>query len=561
MKKYLDKFVKSMIVLLLPMVSYGLLGPLEIFFGNEKDFNFWYTDFYGALVILSVVVWVALALMTALLPDKVYRFVNAGILAVGLGSYVQNMFMNIKLSEADGSPMRWDELGSFTYINLIIWIVIIAVCVAGSILFSKKWNIISFACAGFLSAIQLVAVISLLLTSIGGKAEGGSLQMSGKDQLKVASEHNVIMFVLDTFGTGQMEQAVEKYPDMLDGLQDFTYYTNADCHYYCTFPSMTNMLTGNRFDFEAPLSQEWLAESWNSDKAKKFYQKLHDDGYICHLYSGETGYVYGDLSNLEGKWDNVSHMNTKVDRKHLTKLMIKMSVYRYAPYLIKPRFEVLTKEFDAVVDYVGDVGIVDDNGDFYRMLSENGLTVEPSMDKAFIIQHLFGTHQPYTIDEQAQKVESADVSQTARGLMVIVDEYLSELKKLGIYDNANIIITADHGSWYGSDTQPIFFIKRSGETHAKMEINTAPVSLDDVQATVLNLIGEEYSDYGTSVFDWNPGDTREREVYMRINDDAYPDVPGSSFNVYYGYKYMTDKDELNTKVAVGPDEVIPATPW
>ena len=48
---------------------------------------------------------------------------------------------------------------------------------------------------------------------------------------------------------------------------------------------------------------------------------------------------------------------------------------------------------------------------------------------------------------------------------------------------------------------------------------------------------------------------------MRQNDDNYPAVEGSSFNVYYAYNYSTNKEELEKTVDDGPDDIIPATPW
>lgn len=561
MKNYWNKLKTTLVILALPMISYGFLGPLEIFFGNEKDFNFWYTDFFGIFVLLSLAVWIVGSLLIALFPAKIQKIMNALILGVGLASYLQNMFMNIKLSEDDGSPMRWETLGNFPTINLLVWIAILVIVIVACVLLKKKWDMVSMAAAGFLSAVQLVAVVSLLLTSIGARNDSGDLQMSGRDQMKVASEENIIVFVLDTYGTTQLEKALEQYPDMLDGLHDFTYYNNADCRYYCTFPSMTHMLTGNEFDFEAELSQDWMSESWQTERAVQFYETLHKEGYVCNLYSAETGYVYGDLANLTGKFDNVNHMTPIVNQKQLVKLMAKMSIYRYVPYVMKPRFEVLTMQFGEVVFFEGDVASVDNNGEFYQKLINERLQIQESEDNALIIQHLFGTHKPYTIDENAMLVEEAEINQTVHGLSVIWDEYLAQLQELGVYDDATIIITADHGSWHGSDPQPIFFIKQSGETHEEMQVNTAPISLADFQATIMQVVGQDSSAYGTSIFEWEPGESRERSVYMRITDDDYPEVPGSSFNVYYGYTYTTDKTELNERIAAGPDEILPATPW
>lgn len=551
---------RTLIIMLLPMVSYGLLGPLEIYFGNQKDFLFEYTDFLGIFIVGALVVWGVASLILALFPDKINRILNGFILGVGFASYIQNMFMNIKLSENDGSPMRWEEIGNFMIINLLIWIGIIVVVLCVCVGLKKYWDYISVGGAAFLSAIQLVAIISLLIPAVISGKDEKEMQIATTERFYVAKENNVIVFVLDTLGNTQYENALKQYPDLADGLSDFTFYNNADCHYYCTFPSMTHMLTGEEFDFNA-VSEEWMETSWNSEKAVNFYQTLHDSEYTCNLYSGTTGYVYGDLNNLYGKFDNIQEVETKTDRFLLIKKLGKMSIYRYVPYILKPYFEVLSLEFDGIVSYAEGENCIDDNGEFYQLLLDNPLQIDSKMENAFIIQHLFGTHKPYTLNEKAEIVESADVNETIKGLTIIVNEYLQQMKEIGVYDKATIIIVADHGSWWGGDPQPVFFIKRSGENHDEQIVNTAPVSLDDMQATILSVIGKDYSEYGTSIFDWQEGEQRERSVYMRMTDEDYPDVAGSSWNVYYKYTYLSDKDELNTKIAQGPEEILPATPW
>lgn len=42
---YIQRLKRTGIVCLFPVVSYGILGPLEIYCGNEKDFSFGLTDF------------------------------------------------------------------------------------------------------------------------------------------------------------------------------------------------------------------------------------------------------------------------------------------------------------------------------------------------------------------------------------------------------------------------------------------------------------------------------------------------------------------------------------
>lgn len=557
--KYLTKLKKSMLIVLLPVVSYGILGPLEIFFGNEKDFAFRYTDFVWSFLGIALLLWGVLSALLAMVPEKVYGLVSALLLGVGIASYIQNMFMNIKLSEADGSPMHWEELGSFPIINILIWMFILAVVICVYFFLRKAWDIFSMAVPSFLCAIQLIAVISLLITAPPTE-NGLELQVSGEKQFMVGPNDNIIMFVLDTLGNTNFERMLEVYPDTIDGLKDFTFYNNADCHYYCTFPSMTHFLTGEDFNFEMQ-SQDWMRQAWESERANCFWNEMKKSNYSCQLFASEIGYVYGDVANLDGAFDNIEPMETKIKQGQLLSLLAKMSAYKYVPYVLKPKFEVLTKEFNEVVEYIDGIEIVTDNGRFYQQLKDQELTIDNSVQNALIIQHLYGIHTPYTLDENANTVDEATVEETTKGLMVILDEYLQQLNSLGVYDKATIIITADHGAWYGDDTQPIFFIKRGNEKHEEMQVNTAPISLDDFQATILEIIGKDHLQYGTSIYDWAEGDTRDRTVYMRMTDDAYPAVEGSSFNVYYQYSYSTDKEELNRKVGEGPEAVLPATPW
>jgi len=558
---YKERIKRTGIIFLFPIISYGILGPLEIYCGNEKDFSFELTDFIWIFLGISFAAWFLSTMICALFNEKINEKICAIVLGFSVASYIQNMFMNVKLSEIDGSAMNWEPLKTFSYINLGIWIIIILFSVILSLIMKKKWSVCAVGISAFFSVIQLVAVAFLVINTAMQPDDTSDLRVSGEGQFEVAAGNNIIVFVLDTFGNTQLENALKLYPDMLAELSDFTFYNNADCHYYCTFPSMTHMLTGNEFDFNSE-SIQWLNDSWKSDRANKFYNILEDNNYTCNLYSASAiTYTYGDIGNLNRKFNNIQPIDVVINQGKMLSLMGKMSIYKYFPYVMKPYFEILTYQFNDVVTLKEVEDVISGNAQFYEMLNEKKLTINSDYRNALIIQHLFGTHIPYTSDENAKLVEEATVDETVHGLIVICREYLSQLKKLGVYDKATIIITADHGSWYGNDPQPILFVKREGEIHDQMQVNTAPVSLDDFQATVLSILGENYSEFGASIFDWEEGEERNRTVYMRENDEKYPEVSGSSFNVYYEYSYSKDKEELVEKIKAGPDNVIMATPW
>lgn len=87
--------------------------------------------------------------------------------------------------------------------------------------------------------------------------------------------------------------------------------------------------------------------------------------------------------------------------------------------------------------------------------------------------------------------------------------------------------------------QPIFFIKRPNEHHEKMAINNAPISGDDFQATILDIIDDDYSLCGTSIYDWKENQKRERTTWH---------MDKSASGGLFGYTYYTNGDEIKNKV-------------
>ena len=112
---------------------------------------------------------------------------------------------------------------------------------------------------------------------------------------------------------------------------------------------------------------------------------------------------------------------------------------------------------------------------------------------------------------------------------------MDEMKKLGIYDNATIIITADHGqntnvmkesevdTDYDMTSTPILFVKLAGEQHEERFVNsTAPVSHTDFMATVIKAVGGDAQQYGRTFSQIDSNEGRERIfTYVTPPDKKY----------------------------------------
>ena len=193
---------------------------------------------------------------------------------------------------------------------------------------------------------------------------------------------------------------------------------------------------------------------------------MKDNNYKANVYTTDSNVLTSanGCKILRDKISNVTNepREVSVDTDLLIKTLVKMSCYRMAPDVLKQQFYTNVSEYSLIVEDLGE-GILQTNSDFYAKLKEQGLKADKSSNY-FIVQHLIGTHE-FNTDENGNYREKTSVEETARGCMTIMEAYLNQLKELGVYDDATIIITADHGGCDKEDLQVIYFVKKPGETH------------------------------------------------------------------------------------------------
>lgn len=543
------KAYESFIICLFPVILYGIIGPLEIYVGNPYEFNFELRDFIYIFIFASLFIWVIASIILILLPKKISSIFKVVIFTFSLLSYLQNMFLNKKLINSNGDPMDWGgaEIRHLMTTNLIIWIVVAVLCFIIPLIY-KKYAKIYFGISAFLSMVQIIAVISLLLRANSVVYTQKPLALNCEDQFELSANDNIIVFLLDGFSNTWFEYVLEENPDFAEGLKDFTYYNNADAHYLGTFPSMIHMLTGTDVDRNSS-KEEYLNICWETPFCEYFWDTLHSKGYECDLYFREEPiYIGGSYENLIGKIDNVSERERTIRTDLLIRLMEKMTIYKYVPYICKPRFEVYSytmKEVSAW-NFDGFYGIDQDNslcqnGVFGEKLLSDGIIIDTSINNKFSFNFLTGLHTPrQTLANGMFSETETSMEETSVGCIRILLEYINQLKELGIYDDATVIITADHGRDL-SDPQVMFLIKSPNQINEQIMISSAPVSHDDLLPTILDILEVDYDEYGKSVYDWKEEDYRTRELWVPVTGLEN----GFGYDGYFIYSYDTDRTEIN----------------
>ena len=539
-----NKIKDSFKILLFPVVMLFLLGPAEIYYSNKNEFAFGFFDFAYIFMVIAFVTLGLGTIIISLFPKNIYIYVTGLIFATSISMYLQNLMFNKGVFNSDGSAIDWDKYKNYSRINIVVWLTIYIVVFLLLLLKKKSGNIlknISFILGIFQLISYLIIVVQCVLYP--KQYTDNHYTFSGKNQMKYGQE-NIIVILLDHYPNTLFENELyyKNKESVEEVLHDFTYYDNANCNYCYTFPSIPAMLTGQPADSDMT-QQEWSDYIWNSEKCVGFYDALHNDGYRCNIYSGKDAFaVFGNIKNLDGKFDNIIEDEPYINYGLMCRLLEKQTIYKYAPYCVKPRFEIVSNAFKDTFIFRQEDGIVAyDNCEFYTRLSKEGLSVEKGLEKQFTFIHLAGTHWPYHTGENGEKIgedmeNCSTLDETIKGIHYIISEYMVQLKELGIYDNSTIIIMSDHGGDFASySPQPIFFIKRANEHHEEIQINSAPISYDEFQATILCLAGLEYGDYGKTIFDWKDGEVRERKWW----------TPEDGYNVY---TYTGDRDDLVDKM-------------
>ncbi|WP_270297641.1 hypothetical protein [Eggerthella sinensis] len=211
------RFLFALAASLMLFYTFVVVGPLEIVASSVNSLLFTATDIWIPLAIVALLGSVVLALALSLVRGRAFNVCFAIVSVVGIAAYIQAMFLNGSLPAADGTQVVWDDYTAITVTSAVVWIALIALAVFLSL---KK----SLAFKGVVASLCLVGIVAqsvslgLLLTA---PAKDGLTPIDARPSVttdgvsEVSADNNIIMFVLDTFDTRYLKEAVEADPGCL----------------------------------------------------------------------------------------------------------------------------------------------------------------------------------------------------------------------------------------------------------------------------------------------------------------------------------------------------------
>lgn len=512
-------------------------APLGIVYGNINQFIFSPGEIIWILIAFCAAATAVMTAVGTLLPLKASLILNAIEFSGGLCCYVQSFFLNGKMGTLTGEGDHYSL--STVLVNLLLWVLIAAVIIVGAILlikFKKEQlarSVVMFLALS-LTVMQLTAFVSTVFTSDGMTGSGvqKNYYLSDIGEYEISDGKNTVMFIIDTCDGRYLEQAISEYPDIFDGLDGFVYYPNATSTHSRTYPSVPYLLTGEICHFDKPYS-EYVDEAY---KNNSYIEDIKATGCNIGLYTNNQYVANKGMMSID---NSVSNSETRISFIGTLKQMGRISLYRNVPYALKSRFRYGGESVNENVIFIPKSApqrcITSNDVAFYNRLVSDGIAVSGSYSKAFRLYHMWGAHPGGKFDQNMQPAKQGSTTQCIRGNFLIIQDYIRQMKELGVYEDSTIIITADHGSSNGSsDKRPLvidsaptvaMLVKPSGcgMSNEGVTTSTAPVCHADLFSTVIASLDGNYEKYGTPVWNHTEGEQRTRYYY---NQALYSDEDG-----------------------------------
>lgn len=513
-KKY--SFVERILLLLPPTIflifTFAIYMPSSLFISNIDDFALDYIKIVPLIALVSVAVLVIVYIIGLIIPIKrlFYSYVLL-VFSLALGFYIQGNFLNPAFNSLNGKEIAWSQYKINGIISIIAWILVFVV---PQVVYAIKENIMSLIVKWgslFVTAMQLVSLVVLLLTT--HKVVSNDFAVTKNGEFELSSKNNTIMFVVDTLDASWFEDMLLPNEEYKESLKDFTYFDDAVAGGAPTVLGIPTLLTG-KIDMDASHdTSEYYKDAYESSSLFADMQKSN-----CNVKLF-TEFYYLDYCD-KNSVDNLKMEQKYVisSRRGFMECLYKFVSFYAMPQFLKQNFWLYSGEFNQYItleDNTSNLYKLDD-AQFYQDFKEKGITTQNDKD-TFVMYHLNGAHSPYVMDENAQAVpsDSIGVDSQIRGIFKIIKEYMDELKAKGIYDSSTIIITADHG---GIDlySNPAILVKERNANHDEMVVSDSKITFTNVNNTIASSTLKDSSAYGENVFE--VGDKQMVRFHVAPND-------------------------------------------
>ena len=478
-RTYLNRLLLALPVVFAAAYTFLFFGPLELTASSTDSLGFTYGDIAGIMALAALGFILILTPLLALLRGKIFNFTVSVLFFTVVAGYCQGMFFNswTSLGILNGETIVWSNFLGPAILNLVLWLVLLLAVFVVLFVSKKAWKIMLIGVSCALIAIQAVPTVAILCGAYdtGTDRNYDSYYLSDNGISEYGTKKNVFVYILDRLDYSYIEDVLQEDPEFFDGMDGFTSYTNAVSTHARTNPALSVILSGEEGPAYLTPPDEYYSKIWN-DREPNLFQSLSEKGYAPKVYTDKHS-LFRSTDDFAGILDNVRSDERPMNFGTVIGKMATLSAYRYSPLMAKPFFWHDSDYYNMGMrrteeDIAGEYQL--DDAKYGPMLKEATLGEN---ENNFEFIHFLGPHPPYTLNRDGSKNPdgTSALDQTIASFRFLFDSF-DRMKELGIYDNATIIITADHGSSY-SDCKPLQHATRIGMFYKPSGASGTPLAL------------------------------------------------------------------------------------
>lgn len=526
----------------------------QIWLGNADEFTAPLSVLVGAGIVVVGLICLLGAGVSVLLSDSAARRAEFVIGTLTILCWMQGTFLVWDYGVLDGRPIPWGEMVSRGLIDSTFWIVGLLI----AFYCSARIGQTLVKAALVVVAIQVVALANLWISV----PTGPSLETptaDPKDMFEFSSGKNVLHVVMDGFQSDIFADIIngQRIPDLERSLEGFTFYSENTGTFPYTQLTMPLIVSGKVYQNDIPVP-EFTAQvarepnilnaaidaGFEVDIAAQpslrsvYAQSRHTRAYTIpgNLHAEQADYFAEDALRL------IDYSLFRVAPHFLRFLIHQDEIWLFQRFLAPGSYPNLR--------YFSEI-------EFLRaMRSSMSASREKPVYKLF---HLMISHRPTvgTADCEFDGIRVTSRSnvtdQSVCGLKAVI-AVLERMKELGIYDDALIVLMADHGAWvgpreYGRTNQahdgpksttvglavPVLAIKPP-RAEGSLTVSAAPSDIGDVARTIATLASLNVDLPGHNVFELSGDEARTRYFY----NYAYGDNKKMKGYLYTMLEYRID---------------------
>lgn len=504
----------------------SVFAPLEFYLSNKNSFNFGAKEFlvYSFVICLffTLTLGVCLSLLQ-LASDNIYSVIVYILVGITIALYIQGNINPTDYGTLDGSLIDWTRYRVEGIVSVATFIVVpVVITIVGKKIGDERF--VKY-CRNISIVLLLYFSLNIILLAVsqGGINKKSEYVATTSQLFDYSNDENIVVLMLDSYDSVIMNQILEddnddKYHTI---LEDFVFYRNTSGMYSYTGLAVPHYISGIEYHNEMTVGDYLI----NGYRDSRLLGVLEKNDWNIGIYSP----VLFPDSDISLRVNNVSLVNRTVSsHRRLLVTMYKLVAFKYLPQTVKPYFWFYPEdELSSMADNREGVEIYSDSNIRFNNELTN-ITATDSNNK-FKFIHLYGAHEPYTLDEEFNEIEGGtDIVTSDKGVLKMVDAYLTKLREEGVYDNTSIIICADHGTEVR--TAPLFMIKYKNADHP-LRTNDVAFSYANINDLLINLIETN-------------GNEELAEVLMDTLSSGYRHILQYTHNAGLGYdSYCSDITE------------------